>query len=148
MQSSFKSTSSGNLLIVKTDNNLLTYIMTTPNLDATRHQWVESLAQFTLSIKYQKEHENAAIDTLSCVTSKLNTETTVKYILDGVTVGTTERADAHDLAVAEAVEEIHKSFQGTVILAQAAHVDLHVTDWVTPQQEDLILKTVIIWISD
>ena len=29
---------------VKTDNNPLTYIMTTPNLDATCHQWVGALA--------------------------------------------------------------------------------------------------------
>ena len=30
--------------LVKTDNNPLTYIMTTPNLDATGHQWVGALA--------------------------------------------------------------------------------------------------------
>ena len=31
--------------LVKTDNNPLTYIMTTPNLDATGHQWVSALAK-------------------------------------------------------------------------------------------------------
>ena len=41
--------------IVRTDNNPLTYIMTTSNLDATQHQWVESLARFTFSIEYQRE---------------------------------------------------------------------------------------------
>ena len=51
--------------IVKTDNNPLTYIMTTPNLDATQHHWVESPVGFTFSIKYQKGQENAAIDALS-----------------------------------------------------------------------------------
>ena len=40
--------------VVKTENNPLTYIMTTPNLDATQHCWVESLTRFTFSIKYQK----------------------------------------------------------------------------------------------
>ena len=30
--------------LVKTDNNPLTYIMTTPNLDATGNQWVSALA--------------------------------------------------------------------------------------------------------
>ena len=35
--------------IVKTDNNnLLMYIMTTPNLGATQHQWIESLAWFMI----------------------------------------------------------------------------------------------------
>ena len=32
--------------LVRTDNNPLTYIMTTPNLDATGHQWVGALAKF------------------------------------------------------------------------------------------------------
>ena len=35
-------------LLVKTDNNPLTYIMTTPNLDTTGHGWVGALAKFNL----------------------------------------------------------------------------------------------------
>ena len=38
--------------LVKTDNNPLTYIMTTPNLDATGHQWVGALAKFDFQIEY------------------------------------------------------------------------------------------------
>ena len=34
--------------VVQTDNNLIIYIMSTPNLDATGHQWVGALAQFNL----------------------------------------------------------------------------------------------------
>ena len=34
------------LFLVKTDNNPLTYIMMTPNLNATGHQWVGALARF------------------------------------------------------------------------------------------------------
>ena len=40
--------------LVKTDNNPLTYIMTTPNLDATGHQWVGALAKFNFQLEYQK----------------------------------------------------------------------------------------------
>ena len=66
----------------------------------------------------------------------------MKSILDGVTM---EGADAQDLVMAEADEEIHKQVQETVILAWAAqvHVNLHVTDLVTTQQEDPVLKTII-----
>ena len=64
------------------------------------------------------------------VTSKLEAET-MKSIQDGVTVGAMERAGAHDPVVAKADEKIHKPVQETVILAQAAHVDLPVTNWVT-----------------
>ena len=60
-------------------------------------------------------------------------------------MGMTERADAHILAVAKADEELHKQVWETAILARAtqACVNLHVTDWVTTQQEDPILKTMI-----
>ena len=135
--------------IVRTDNNPLTYIMTTPNLDATWQWWVELLARFTFSIEYQKGRDNAATDYLSQVTLKLDAEI-VKSILDGVTVGMTERADAQDPALAKADEDIHKPVQETAVLARAAQtcIDLHVTDWVTTQQEDPILKTVIEWISN
>ena len=44
-------------------------------------------------------------------------------------------------------KEIHKPVQETVILGQASCIDLHVTDWVTPQQEDPILKIMIELIS-
>ena len=71
----------------------------------------------------------------------------MKSMLDGVTVGTTKRADSHDPVVAKADEEIDQPFQETVILAQVACIDLHVTDWVTAQQEDPLLKAVIEWIS-
>ena len=40
--------------LVKTDNNPLMYIMTTPNLDATGHQWVGALTKFNFQLEYQK----------------------------------------------------------------------------------------------
>ena len=60
------------LFVVKTDNNPLYYILTTANLDATQHHWVESLPRFPFSIKYQKGRDNAVTDALCCVASKLN----------------------------------------------------------------------------
>ena len=38
--------------LVKTDNNPLTYIMMTPNLDAVGHQWVVAMAGYNFEIKY------------------------------------------------------------------------------------------------
>ena len=51
--------------LVKTDNNPLTYIMMTPNLDATSHQWVRGLAQFNFELEYQKGCNNTVVDALS-----------------------------------------------------------------------------------
>lgn len=39
--------------IVYTDNNPLTYILTTAKLNATTHQWIAELADFSFPIKYR-----------------------------------------------------------------------------------------------
>ena len=52
---------------VHTDNNPLTYVLTTPNLDAMEHQWVGALASYEFTMEYQRESDNAAADTLSRV---------------------------------------------------------------------------------
>ena len=65
-------------------------------------------------------------------------------------MGMMGRADTQDPVVAKADEKIHKQVQETAILSKTAHtcINLHVTDWVTAQQEDPILKTAIEWISN
>ena len=44
--------------MVKLDNNQLTYILTTPNLDAMGHCWVGALASFEFELEYKKGSEN------------------------------------------------------------------------------------------
>ena len=61
--------------LVKTDNNPLTYIMTTPNLNATGHRWVCALAKYDFQLEYQKGWDNAVADALSWVTTHLELET-------------------------------------------------------------------------
>ena len=51
--------------LVRTDNNPLTYIMTTPNLDTTGHWWVGALAKFNFWLEYQKGGDNMVADLLS-----------------------------------------------------------------------------------
>ena len=51
--------------LVRTDNKPLTYIMTTPNLDATGHQWFGVLARFNFQLEYQKGQDNTVADALS-----------------------------------------------------------------------------------
>ena len=51
--------------LVKTDNNPLTYIMMTPNLDATGPQWMGALVWFNFELKYEKGHHNTVVDVLS-----------------------------------------------------------------------------------
>ena len=67
--------------LVCTDNNPLTYIMTTPNLDAVRHRWVAAMAGYNFEIKYVCGTDNKVADALSCVGERLDEEA-VKELLD------------------------------------------------------------------
>ena len=73
----------------------------------------------------------------------------MKSILDGVTIGTAGRANAHDPMVAETDKRIHHQVNETAVQGHATHmcVNLHVMHWVVAQQEDPILKIVMEWIS-
>ena len=57
--------------LAKTDNNPLTYIMSTPNPDATGNRWVSTLAKYNFRLEYQKGRDNVAADALSRVTTRL-----------------------------------------------------------------------------
>ena len=86
--------------VVWTDNNLLTFIMSTPNLDATGLWWVGALTWFNFKLEYQKGCDNSVADVLSWVTTWMNSET-MKSILDGVTLGMVHWTKVHDLVVLE-----------------------------------------------
>ena len=51
--------------VVRTDNNLLTYGLTMPNLDATGHRWVGVFASFEFTLEYQKGADNGTAEALS-----------------------------------------------------------------------------------
>ena len=55
----------GRLFEVITDNNPLTYILTTAKLDATGQCWVASLSDYNFTIKYRSGKKNADTDGLS-----------------------------------------------------------------------------------
>ena len=86
--------------LVKTNKNPLTYIMTTPNLNATGHQWVGALARFNFKLEYQKGHNNTIADVLSQIMTCLDPDM-VRSILNGITLGAACWAEVHDPAIAE-----------------------------------------------
>ena len=75
--------------VVRTDNNPLMYVLTTPNLDATGHRWVCVLASFDFTLEYQKGADNGAADALSWVPVHHNCET-VCSLMEGAIVGTVD----------------------------------------------------------
>jgi len=51
--------------IVYTDNNPLSYVLTTAKLNATGHRWVSELADFSFTLKYRLGHANKDAAALS-----------------------------------------------------------------------------------
>ena len=66
---------------VVTDNNPLTYVLTSAKLDATGHRWLADLANFTFTIKYKPGSLNKDADALSRICWS---EEQVKSALSGV----------------------------------------------------------------
>uniref|UniRef100_A0A8C5WDF6 Gypsy retrotransposon integrase-like protein 1 n=1 Tax=Leptobrachium leishanense TaxID=445787 RepID=A0A8C5WDF6_9ANUR len=58
--------------VVYTDNNPLTYILTTAKLNATGHRWVAQLADFNFTIRYRPGKSNADADGLSRMPLEIN----------------------------------------------------------------------------
>ena len=67
--------------LVHTNNNPLTYVMTTPNLDAVGHRWVAAMAGYNFEIEYVCGTDNKVANTLSHVNGCLDEEA-VKELLD------------------------------------------------------------------
>ena len=70
-----------------TDNNPLTYILTSAKLDATGQRWVASLANYDFRIFYKSGKTNIEADALSCIPrdghALINTST-IKVIMTAV----------------------------------------------------------------
>ena len=60
-----------NEFVVRTDNNPLTYIFSTANLDAAGQRWVAHLASYNFALEYQKGKDNTVADFLSHMDDRL-----------------------------------------------------------------------------
>ena len=68
-----------NEFVVHTDNNLLTYIFSSANLDAAGQRWVAHLASYNFSLEYQKGKDNTVANFLSQMNECLPEEEVQEY---------------------------------------------------------------------
>ena len=129
--------------LVKTDNNPLTYIMTTPNLNTTGHWWVGSLAQFNFKLEYQKGCDNTVADVLSRVMTWLDPDM-VRSILNGVAIGAVHWAKMHNPTIAKGDLSLEKEMH---VVAGCVLVKMHEMDWAEDQREDPMLSAVLDWLK-
>ena len=117
--------------------------MTTPNLDATGHWWVEALVKFNFQLEYQKGWDSSMADVLRQITTCLSLEAG-QLVLDGVTLGATQRAEGCDPAM---VEGDHNIEMEVCVAVGWILVEMHVTNWAAAQRQDPVLDVVLNWLE-
>ena len=129
--------------LVKTNNDPLTYIMTTLNLDATGYWWVGALKRFNFQLEYQKGCDNIIADVLSWITTPpwpRHGEVCPRWS----NLGATHRVESHDPAVVESDHGMKKRY---LLLQAGLLLQMHMSDWAEAQREDSVLHTILDWLE-
>ena len=139
-----------NEFVVRTDNNLLTYIFSSVNLDAAGQRWVARLTSYNFSLEYQKGKDNTVADFLSQMNECLPEEEVqeylnqipypgVKAVLNNAIMPIEERAEQR---VRPTPDGQGDSQEVTVEARPARLATTNVTDWKQEQKEDAVLYQV------
>ena len=139
-----------NEFVVRTDNNPLTYIFSSANLDAAGQQWVARLASYNFSLEYQKSKDNTVADFLSRMNERLPEEEVqeylnqilypgVKAILDNAITPLEERAE-QEVRLTPDCQEVPQ--EETIVARPARLATTNVTNWKREQKEDPVLYQV------
>ena len=135
---------------IRTDNNPLTYILTTPNLDVLGHHWVAALASYNMKLEYLKGSDNKVADALSQVSmQKLDAET-VTELLNYAQNGSTPQAETANIHIIEEGERVNQEVIVWYIQIVKQHKNfrnLANLDWVKAQSEDPVIPQVIKWVN-
>ena len=132
------------------DNNPLTYILTTLNLDALGHHWVAALAGYNMKLECLKGSDNKVADALSQVSTQKLDEETITELLNHARNGSTGRAEMANIHVIEEGECVDQEVivRYTQIVKQHRNFrNLANQDWVRAQSHDPVIPQVIKWIS-
>ena len=137
--------------VVRTDNNPLTYIFSTANLDAAGQRWVAHLASYNFTLEYQKGKDNTVDDFLSHVDDHLTEGEVqdylgkipypgVKAMLDNAITPLTDRAEQG----VQPNPDCQNACQEETLGARPERLaTTNVTDWKLEQKEDPVLYQVV-----
>ena len=139
-----------NEFVVRTDNNPLTYIFSSANLDAAGQQWVARLASYNFSLECQKGKDNTVADFLSRMKECLPDEEVQEYLNQIPHPGVKAVLDNAIMPIEECAEQgvrptpdHQECSQEVTIGARPARLaTTNVTDWKQEQKEDPALYQV------
>ena len=136
-----------NEFVVHTDNNPLTYIFSSANLDAAGQCWVARLTSYNFSLEYQKGKENTVANLLSQMNERLPEEEVQEYLnkvpypgvkaaLNNTIMPINERAE-HGVRPSADCQDV---CQKEMVEARPTRLaTTNVTDWKLTQREDPVL---------
>ena len=128
--------------VVQTDINPFTYMLMMPNLDATGHWWISTLALFQFKLEYQKGADNGAMEVLSQVPISHSWET-IQSLLEGAIVGA---ADWGEVRASEELLEEHERLSQEVRVQAVKLAPMHIVDWEEAKEADAALATCTKWL--
>ena len=139
-----------NEFVVRTDNNPLTYIFSSANLDAAGQRWVAHLASYNFSLEYQKGKDNTVVDFLSQMNERLPEEEVQEYLnkipYPGVKVVLNNAImpiEEHAVQGVRLTPDCQGDCQEETVGAQPTRLaTTNVTDWKQEQKEDPVLYQV------
>ena len=144
--------------LVRTDNNPLTYVMMTPNLDTIGHRLVMAMVGYNFKIEYIQGSDNKVTDTLSRVgecldkvaVKELFNQGIIKELLSHAMCYGIPRAEANDPRVTEEYERA----EGEIIMqaqmlaeTKKNYQNLANSQWVVTQWGDRAIRLVMDWLK-
>ena len=129
-----------------TDNNPLSYVLMTPNLNALGHRWVTTLVGYNMTIRYLKGPDNKVADALSRIETRLDPDTVTELLNHA---GAPARAETNKIRI---IEEEERADQEVILrTTQLAHQDkkfcnLLTKDWRQAQLMDPVIPHVLDWL--
>ncbi|MCG8044919.1 MAG: RNase H-like domain-containing protein [Candidatus Thiodiazotropha endolucinida] len=133
----------GNQFEVITDNNPLTYVLTSAKLDATGHRWLAALGSFNFKLSYRSGKSNGDADGLS----RRPQETTqmfpevVKAISQSYIVSRDSCPYVENLVITDQSQTVDSN--ESVPSPSTESTELKSVDWNSEQSKDITLNRVI-----
>ena len=137
--------------VVRTDNNPLTYIFSTANLDAAGQRWVAHLTSYNFTLEYQKGKDNTVTDFLSRMDDCLMEGEVQDYLSKIPYLGVNAVLDNAIMPLVDKAEQGVRPNPGCQNACQEETLDArpprlattNVIDWKLEQKEDPVLYQVV-----
>ena len=142
----------GNTFDVYTDNNPLTYVLTTAKLDAMGHRWITGLANYNFHIHYKSGKSNVEADALSWIDREKCVETIQAKSIQAIVVAAIAGNVANHIEAVPCSPQTHDSLlppiPDTPTISKAitrSSRQSHPTqsDWVEAQSKDKTIGEII-----